>query len=86
MTGFSSTPKLDCNEQHFRFPGPRDGLPLFQRFLPATRTGTISEIVKAWHGQLAYDPARVAAPVAIIRGEWDSLMRGDDAAPAIGGV
>ena len=40
MTDFSSTPKLDCNEQHFRIPGPRDGLPLFLRFLPATRTGT----------------------------------------------
>jgi pimeloyl-ACP methyl ester carboxylesterase len=40
MSGFSSTPKLDCNEQHFRFPGPRAGLPLFLRFLPATRTGT----------------------------------------------
>ena len=27
MTGFSSTPKLDANEQHFRISGPRDGLP-----------------------------------------------------------
>jgi len=44
-----------------------------------TPLGPLSEIVKAWHGQLAYDPARVAAPVAIIRGEWDSLMRDDDA-------
>jgi len=26
MTDISSTPKLDPNEQHFRFPGPRDGL------------------------------------------------------------
>jgi pimeloyl-ACP methyl ester carboxylesterase len=39
----------------------------------------VSEIVKAWHGQLAYDPARVRAPVAIMRGEWDNLMRDDDA-------
>jgi pimeloyl-ACP methyl ester carboxylesterase len=39
--------------------------------------GPFSEIVKAWHGQLAYNPARVTAPVAIIRGEWDSLMRDD---------
>jgi pimeloyl-ACP methyl ester carboxylesterase len=31
------------------------------------------------HGQLAYDPSRIAAPVAIIRGEWDNLMRDDDA-------
>jgi pimeloyl-ACP methyl ester carboxylesterase len=44
-----------------------------------TPLGPFSEIVKAWHGQLAYDPSRVRAPVAIIRGEWDSLMRDDDA-------
>jgi pimeloyl-ACP methyl ester carboxylesterase len=41
--------------------------------------GPFSEIIKAWHGQLAYDPVRVRAPVAIIRGEWDSLMRDEDA-------
>jgi pimeloyl-ACP methyl ester carboxylesterase len=45
-----------------------------------TPLGPFSEIIKAWHGQLAYDPSRVRAPVAIIRGEWDSLM-GDDDAP-----
>jgi pimeloyl-ACP methyl ester carboxylesterase len=44
-----------------------------------TPLGPFSEIVKAWHGQLACDPARITAPVAIIRGEWDSLMRDDDA-------
>jgi pimeloyl-ACP methyl ester carboxylesterase len=44
-----------------------------------TPLGPFSEIVRAWHGQLAYDPVRVRAPVAIIRGEWDSLMRDDDA-------
>jgi pimeloyl-ACP methyl ester carboxylesterase len=44
-----------------------------------TPLGPFSEIIRAWHGQLAYDPARVRAPVAIIRGEWDSLMRDDDA-------
>jgi pimeloyl-ACP methyl ester carboxylesterase len=44
-----------------------------------TPLGPFSEIISAWHGQLAYDPWRVAAPVAIIRGEWDSLMRGEDA-------
>src|SRR5476651_1562670 len=37
MTDTSSAPKLDSNEQHFRIPGPRDGLPLFLRFLPAIR-------------------------------------------------
>jgi pimeloyl-ACP methyl ester carboxylesterase len=41
--------------------------------------GPFSEIIKAWHGRLAYDPSRVQSPVAIIRGEWDGLMRDDDA-------
>lgn len=41
--------------------------------------GPFSEIIKAWHGQLAYDPAQVRSPVAIIRGEWDGLMQDDDA-------
>jgi pimeloyl-ACP methyl ester carboxylesterase len=41
--------------------------------------GPFSEIIKAWHGQLAYDPSLVRSPVAIIRGEWDGLMLDDDA-------
>jgi pimeloyl-ACP methyl ester carboxylesterase len=44
-----------------------------------TPLGPFSEIIKAWHGQLAYDPAKVRVPVAIIRGEWDGLMLDDDA-------
>jgi pimeloyl-ACP methyl ester carboxylesterase len=44
-----------------------------------TPLGPFSEIIKAWHGQLAYDPALVRSPVAIIRGEWDGLMQDDDA-------
>ncbi|MGH6776515.1 MAG: alpha/beta hydrolase [Bradyrhizobium sp.] len=44
-----------------------------------TPLGPFSEIIKAWHGQLAYDPSRIRAPVAIIRGEWDGLMLDDDA-------
>jgi pimeloyl-ACP methyl ester carboxylesterase len=44
-----------------------------------TPLGPFSEIIKAWHGQLAYDPAKVSSPVAIIRGEWDGLMMDDDA-------
>jgi pimeloyl-ACP methyl ester carboxylesterase len=44
-----------------------------------TPLGPFSEIIKAWHGQLAYDPAKVRSPVAIIRGEWDGLMLDDDA-------
>jgi pimeloyl-ACP methyl ester carboxylesterase len=41
--------------------------------------GPFSDIIRAWHGQLAYDPGRVRAPVAIVRGEWDGLMLDDDA-------
>jgi pimeloyl-ACP methyl ester carboxylesterase len=37
-----------------------------------TPLGPFSDIIKAWHGQLSYDPAAVRAPVAIIRGEWDA--------------
>jgi len=44
-----------------------------------TPLGPFSEIIKAWHGQLAYDPSQVRAPVAIIRGEWDGLILDDDA-------
>lgn len=44
-----------------------------------TPLGPFSEILKAWHGHLAYDPAQVHSPVAIIRGEWDGLMQDDDA-------
>jgi pimeloyl-ACP methyl ester carboxylesterase len=44
-----------------------------------TPLGPFSEIIRAWHGQLAYDPAQVRSPVAIIRGAWDGLMLDDDA-------
>jgi pimeloyl-ACP methyl ester carboxylesterase len=44
-----------------------------------TPLGPFSDIIKAWHGQLAYDPSQVRSPVAIIRGEWDGLMLDDDA-------
>jgi len=44
-----------------------------------TPLGPFSEIIRAWHGQLAYDPSQVRAPVAIIRGEWDGLIPDDDA-------
>ena len=37
------------------------------------------DIFDAWGGSLAYDPALIRAPVAIIRGEWDSLATDDDA-------
>ena len=44
-----------------------------------TLLGPFSEIIKAWHGQLAYDPSQVRSPVAIIRGEWDGLVQDNDA-------
>jgi pimeloyl-ACP methyl ester carboxylesterase len=44
-----------------------------------TPLGPFSEIIKAWHGQLAYDPSQVRSPVAIVRGEWDGLMPDEDA-------
>jgi pimeloyl-ACP methyl ester carboxylesterase len=44
-----------------------------------TPLGPFSEIIKAWHGQIAYDPSQVRSPVAIIRGEWDGLIQDDDA-------
>jgi len=41
--------------------------------------GPFSDIIKAWHGQLSYDPAKVLCPTAIIRGEWDGLIPDQDA-------
>ena len=45
-----------------------------------TPSGPWFDIARAWAGDLAYDPARVHAPVAIIRGEWDSMCTDSDAA------
>lgn len=42
-------------------------------------SGPFQDIFDAWAGALAYDPALIRAPVAIIRGEWDSLASDDDA-------
>ena len=38
MTDYSVAPKLDPHEEHFRISGPREGLSLFLRFLPASQT------------------------------------------------
>jgi pimeloyl-ACP methyl ester carboxylesterase len=40
MTDFSAATKLDVREEHFRIPGPRDGLSLFLRFLPAPHSNS----------------------------------------------
>lgn len=42
-------------------------------------TGPFNDIIHAWHGELGYDPARIEAPVAIIRGEWDGVIPDEDA-------
>jgi len=41
--------------------------------------GPFSEIIRAWHGVLPYDPAAVRCPIALIRGEWDGLIPDADA-------
>jgi heme-degrading monooxygenase HmoA/pimeloyl-ACP methyl ester carboxylesterase len=48
---------------------------------PAVKTpaGPFVEILRAWHGELAYDPGLVHAPVAIVRGAWDTLVTDADA-------
>ena len=42
-------------------------------------TGPFLDIARAWTGDFPYDPALVAAPVAIVRGEWDGLIPDPDA-------
>jgi len=44
-----------------------------------TPSGAFQDIYDAWAGELAYDPALVRAPVAIIRGEWDQMCSDEDA-------
>jgi len=63
--------------QHYLATDPRSGT----REPPsvATPAGPASDIIAAHHGNLAYDPSLVRAPVAIIRGEWDSLATDADA-------
>jgi pimeloyl-ACP methyl ester carboxylesterase len=41
--------------------------------------GPFNDILRAWHGDLPYDPGLVKAPVAIIRGEWDGIIPDEDA-------
>ncbi|HJU15939.1 MAG TPA: alpha/beta hydrolase [Stellaceae bacterium] len=42
-------------------------------------SGPFQDIYDAWAGVLAYDPALVRAPVAILRGEWDGMCGDADA-------
>jgi pimeloyl-ACP methyl ester carboxylesterase len=41
--------------------------------------GPFSEIMRAWHGSLAYEPGAVQCPIAIIRGAWDGVVPDEDA-------
>ena len=42
-------------------------------------TGPVQEIAEAFAGQLAYNPASIISPIAIIRGAWDSIVTDSDA-------
>jgi pimeloyl-ACP methyl ester carboxylesterase len=44
-----------------------------------TPSGAFQDIFDAWGDELAYDPALIRVPVAIIRGEWDSMCTDEDA-------
>jgi len=41
--------------------------------------GPSQDIAAAWSGDLAYEPGRIQAPLAIVRGEWDSVVTDADA-------
>jgi pimeloyl-ACP methyl ester carboxylesterase len=41
--------------------------------------GPTKDIAEAFAGRLAYQPAAIRAPVALIRGEWDSIVTDADA-------
>lgn len=50
------------------------------RHPPAVKVplGPFSDILRAWHGALPYEPAAVEAPIAILRGAWDGLLPDDE--------
>lgn len=45
-----------------------------------TPNGPVADIMAAWSGSLAYDPALIKSPVVIVRGEWDGLCKDADVA------
>jgi hypothetical protein len=53
-----------------------------RRMPPAVRipNGPRADNIDAWAGRMPWDPARIARPLAIVRGAWDSLCRDADAA------
>ena len=42
-------------------------------------SGPLQDIQTAWAGEFPYDPGAILAPVAIIRGQWDTWSNDDDA-------
>lgn len=52
----------------------------------AIPAGPRADVAAAWAGDFPYDPARIAAPVTVIRGEWDSLCTDADVAWLRAGV
>jgi pimeloyl-ACP methyl ester carboxylesterase len=83
----AEVPSGECpvlSRRHFTEWGERylDSDPTSRTRTPAsvrTPSGPWFDIGRAWADDLAYQPERVTAPVAIIRGEWDSMCRDDDA-------
>jgi pimeloyl-ACP methyl ester carboxylesterase len=72
------------SERHFAEWGQRylDSDPQSRRRSPASvkiPSGPWADIAAAGAGDLGYDPGLISAPVAIIRGEWDSLATDLDA-------
>ena len=45
----------------------------------ALPSGPDVDLLEAWSGSLAYDPAKILVPVLIIRGEWDEITTDADA-------
>jgi pimeloyl-ACP methyl ester carboxylesterase len=45
-----------------------------------TPNGPVADIVSAWSGSLPYEPSKIKAPLAVVRGEWDSYCTDQDAA------
>jgi pimeloyl-ACP methyl ester carboxylesterase len=45
-----------------------------------TPSGAFQDIFDAWAGTQSYEPGLIRTPVAIIRGEWDSMCTDADAA------
>ena len=46
----------------------------------STPVGPQRDVQALWSGQELYDPARIAAPTLLVRGEWDTVCDADDAA------